>query len=64
MGLDLPGDGSPRGAPVVELLAAWAGTDPTRGAVAAVIAAVAEAAAPVAHRLARGEVPGDPKRTG
>lgn len=62
MALDLPGDGAPRGARVSDLLTGWAGEDPVRRAVAAVIAAVAEAAGPVARRLARGEVPGDPKR--
>lgn len=62
MTLALPGDGAPSGALVSDLLALWAGDDPTRRAVAAIIAAVAEAAGPVAHRLARGEVPGDPKR--
>lgn len=60
--LSLPGDGAPEGARVAEGLRAWAGADPLRRAVAAVVIAVADAAAPVAHRLARGEVPGDPKR--
>lgn len=62
-GFDLPGDGAPRGDAVLDRLAAWAGDDPPRRAVAAVVGAVAEAAAPVAARLARGELPGDPKRT-
>jgi fructose-1,6-bisphosphatase I len=58
----LPGDAPAAGAAVADLLAGWAGGDRERVAVAGVIAAVADAAGPVARRLARGEVPGDPKR--
>ena len=60
--LTLPGDGAPTGQAVGEHLAVWAGTDPQRQAVAAIVAAVTAAAAPLAYRLARGELPGDPKR--
>ena len=60
--LSLPGDRDPIAPSIETFLQDWASEDLTRTAVARVVAAVAEAAVPLAHRLARGELPGDPKR--
>ena len=60
--LTLPGDRASTAPTVADYLRQWAGTDPARGAVAAVVVAVAEAAAPLARRLAAGALPGDPTR--
>ena len=59
--LSLPGDRDPIAPSIETFLQDWASEDVTRTAVARVVAAVAEAAVPLAHRLARGELPGDPK---
>lgn len=61
--LTLPEDGDATAPTLNGYLRSWAGGDPRRQAVAAALAAIAAAAVPLAGRLARGEVPGDPKRS-
>lgn len=58
--LKLDGDAPVRSLTITDYLAGWAGDDPLRRAVARAVDAIAIAAAPVAFRLAQGELPGDP----
>jgi fructose-1,6-bisphosphatase I len=60
--LALPGDSTPS-APSVEAFLASRTESGERKAAARVVAAIAEAAVPLARRLARGELPGDPQKT-
>jgi fructose-1,6-bisphosphatase I len=60
--LALPGDSAPAEPPLGAFLAARAHTR-ERAAAARVVAEIAEAAVPLARRLARGELPGDPQRS-
>lgn len=59
--LDLPTDTAPVAPTLEQALAAAAGNDPRRRALAALMARLADAAVPLAARLARGRLPGDPK---
>ena len=56
----LDGDRPTMAPTIAEYLRARAGEDPLRRAVARAVIAIAEAAGPVAFRLAQGELPGDP----
>ena len=56
----LDGDRPTTAPTIAEYLRARAGEDPLRRAVARAVIAIAEAAGPVAFRLAQGELPGDP----
>jgi len=53
-------DDDRRGATVSDHLAHWAGRDAGRQALARLVSGIAEASVPVAARLARGRLPGDP----
>ena len=55
------GDSTPRAPSVEAFLAARTDSGERKGA-ARVVAAIAEAAVPLARRLARGELPGDPQK--
>jgi fructose-1,6-bisphosphatase I len=56
----LDGDRPTTAPTIADYLWARAGEDPLRRAVARAVIAIAEAAGPVAFRLAQGELPGDP----
>ena len=62
-GLRLEGDREPGAPTLANHLRDWAGSDPMRGAVARAVGAIADAAGPVAFRLAQSELPGDPARS-